>query len=148
MKSCKKCKAFSLALPRITTAILFLFAGLSKLFVMTPVVFATGMITPNFGFTGGFALVVAWLVILGEIVGGLSLLVGKMIPAKLYRTFIRVLMLILLGAIIFVHGRNGDVMGVLKNLVILSVLISLCHTKPICPMGLTGHKCDGDTCEL
>ena len=148
MKNCKKCKAFVMALPRITAGLLFLVAGISKIATMGVAGFAAGAIVPNFGITGGLALFVAWLVIIGEIAGGAALLAGKLIPTKIYKGLISVLIVIMLGAILMVHLRHGDIIGALMGLVILAVLKSVCMTAPICPMGITGKKCDSGTCEM
>lgn len=147
---CKgKCmkKSIAMALPRIVVGILFTVSGFSKLFMIGAAGFATMAITPVFGITGILALVVAWLVIIGEILGGLVLLAGKFIPTKIYQMLISVLIVIMLGATIFIYGRAGDIMGVLTHLVIISVLFNISMTSPVCPIGITGKKCSECKCE-
>ena len=134
------CKNVIHAAPRILVGLLFLVAGIMKLTIMTPEAFS-GMIEANFamvGLTGSLALIAAWLVTLGEIVGGAIVLAGKMVPTKIYKIAIRVLIFITTAAVIFVQW--GDVNSVFKDLIIIAVLFQICHSKAVCPIGLTGDK--------
>lgn len=145
-KICKKKKDIALMLPRLAMGVLFLVAGCSKLFMIGAPAFALGVITPGFGINGIFALILAWFVILVEIIGGVALLIGKFIPSLLYKLLIALLMVILLVATIFVHIKMGDMMGSLSNLVLMTLLIQLSFVGPVCPFGITGLQDTTHTC--
>jgi uncharacterized membrane protein YphA (DoxX/SURF4 family) len=86
------------------------------------------------------------LVIIGEIGGGAVVVLGKLVPEKLYKFSVRILILITLATAIFVHiaGISGNVMteinATFKDLIIVAVLVQICHSKITCPFGITGEK--------
>ena len=142
-------------LPGIAVGILFVYAGLSKLFLMTSAGFAENMIMPIFGTSMGLALVFAWLLIIVEVLGGVALLMRCKFPKMAYKWLVWGLIIIMVVAMLFVHLAGQDFMSLLKDLVITTVLISMlpkCGTKK-CHSGTCneggaceGKKCDGGKC--
>lgn len=130
-----------LSLPAMAVGILFLVAGLMKLFFMTPAGFSR-MLQQALGFGPQLAMIAAWLVSIIETLGGIAILIRKCLPcSKIYKVFFGALIVIIIVAIIFINlgSRPVDIMGLLNNLVILSVLVSLfgccnraCSTSGTC----------------
>ncbi|MCA9352733.1 DoxX family protein [Patescibacteria group bacterium] len=147
----KKYKHYKLT--KMLTGILFLFTGLSKLFTMTPSGFAENMLVPVFGIGMGFALFLAWVVIVFEVLGGVALVSGCKFPKKFYTWLVWGLVVIMLVAVLFVHAPNKDFLNLLKDLIIASVLVSAvkgCCKKKYCTdgscKGCKGGKCEGGKC--
>jgi uncharacterized membrane protein YphA (DoxX/SURF4 family) len=139
----KKCKCKNLS--GIVVGILFLFSGLMKLFVMTPTGFAENMLVPVLGVGAGLALLLSWLIVIVETLGGIALLLKCKVPSKIFKTLMIGLAIILVVAIIFVHLMGQDFMGALKDLVILSVIIPMvCHCSKGCHC--SSKKCDKGVC--
>ena len=136
----KKCTKKSYA--KIAVGILFLVAGIMKLFVMGPGAFA-GMLSGLLGLSSGLALVAAWLVALVELVGGAAILAACKFPCKkTYKILVSLLIAIIVVAILSVDifGANFDAMSLLKHLVILGVLIDICPCLKAC----AGGKCHSE----
>lgn len=81
---------------RVTTGALFLFHGLTKLFVFTPA--GTAGYFESIGLPGALG----WLTMLAEIAGGIALILGIKV-----RLVSLALVPVLLGAAIFGHGGFG-----------------------------------------
>ena len=142
MKMCKKTMISKL--PYISLGLLFVFAGIMKLFIISPAAFA-GMIEMYFGMiglVGGVAVFVAWVIALAELLGGVCLLFWKFIPRMISKTLIIILALVMFGAIVFVHIRGGDLMSALKDLVLFTLLVSIVKTHG-CAMKTSEKECHG-----
>jgi hypothetical protein len=87
MKMCKKTMVSKL--PYISLGLLFVFAGIMKLFIISPAAFA-GMIEMYFGMiglVGGVAVFVAWLIAIAELLGGVCLLFWKFCTTNDFKNF-------------------------------------------------------------
>jgi len=122
--------------PAIVVGILFTVSGLMKLFMMTPEGFAQNMLVPVLGVSAGLALILSWLIIIVEVLGGIALLTKCKCSHGLYKVLVAGLIIILSMAIIFAHLMGQDYMSALKDLVIIAVLIS------------SVSSCCGGTCEM
>jgi uncharacterized membrane protein YphA (DoxX/SURF4 family) len=147
MKMCKKTMVSKL--PYISLGLLFVFAGIMKLFIISPAAFA-GMIEMYFGMiglVGGVAVFVAWLIAIAELLGGVCLLFWKFVPRMISKTLIIILALVMFGAIVFVHVRGGDLMSALKDLVLFTLLVSVLKTH-CCGMTKAEKEscCTDETC--
>lgn len=141
-------------LPQMLLGILFVVAGFMKLFIMKPEMFA-GMIEMHFGMiglVGGFAVAAAWIIAIAELLGGLALLLCKFVPAILKKVLISILIVVMIGAIVFIHVKNGDLMSALKDLILLSILVAVCKQScgemKACDMKkCADKKCADGTCK-
>lgn len=143
---CKK--NMMVKLPQILLGLLFVVAGVVKLFVISPANFA-GMIEMSFGMiglAGGLALAAAWVVAIIEVLGGLALILSKLIPVKITKILISLLIIVMAAAIIFVHVRGGDLMSALKDLVLLSLLVAVCKSPCCLKKACSKKKCEKETC--
>lgn len=137
------------AAPRILIGLFFLIAGIMKLLIPGSEGFAD-MVNGSFGISGSFGLLLAWLVVIAKIGGGAVLMAGKMVPTKLYKFSIRILVIISVTAAVFVHlipaiSLDGEafitqINSMFKALIIAAVLVHICHSKTVCPMEITGEK--------
>jgi putative oxidoreductase len=92
----QKTAPYAALILRITMGIMFLAHGFMKLLVFTPA--GTAQFFESIGLPGWFGEIV----MVGEIVGGVALVVG------FYARYVALLFIPdLLGAIFFVHGANG-----------------------------------------
>ena len=135
-------------LPVVLTGILFLFAGVSKLFMMTPSGFAENMVMPVFGVGMGLALLLSWLVIIFDVLGGIALLAGCKFPKMAFKWLVWGLVIIMIASVLFVHAKNADFMSMLKDLIIASILVGVLPKKH-CSEGMCKteeKKCDGGKC--
>lgn len=136
---------------RIGLGLLFLLPGIDK-FRMGAEGFS-GMLEMMLGMTGGMAVTAAWLVILFEILGGLALILGKMVPKNVYRVSVLGLLVISVVALLGVHlptamGEWGGMNTVMLMFQLLATLglVGLWYTKPMCPCGMTG--CTDGQCKM
>ncbi len=146
----KKCT--NMPLPVMAVGLLFAVAGLLKLFIMTPAGFA-GMLEMALGFGSGLALFSAWLVAIFETLGGLAILFSKKLKCKkTYKALVSILILIMVVAIVSVDllGESFDIIGLLKNLVVLAVLVklALCCKMGRCGAGDDKYKTEDSTSKL
>ena len=138
-----------MALPRILIGLFFLIAGIMKLTIPGLEGFS-GFLGGAFGIEGTFAMIISALVILAEVGGGIVLILGRVVPLKLYKFSALILAIVAFASAIIVHGVAGiwpstpEMMGsvntMFKDLIIVSVLLGLAYTKPVCPMSATGDK--------
>lgn len=106
---------------RVGLAVVFMFHGGQKLFGWFGGHGLSGLIE-NYG------LIVGWLVGIGEFFGGLGLLVGL-----LSRFSAASLILIMGGAIAFVHGKNGFASsdgGIEYNFVLITMAVAILVAGP------------------
>jgi putative oxidoreductase len=65
----------------------------------------------NFVQMSGLPVIVAWAVGLGEIAAGIALIVGKFTDERLTRLGGLLVVVIMIGAIVLVHAKNGWMVG-------------------------------------
>jgi len=136
--------ALALLLVRIGVALLFIIPGIMKL--LDPDMFM-GMLNLIFGWTGTMLVLMAWVVVLFEVVGGFFILLGKLVPHVVYKVSVLGIFIISLIALLSVHIPSGDIMGVVFQLFATLAVAGLWFTYPLCPLGITGSK-DGEVCKL
>lgn len=129
--------ALALFLVRMGVALLFIIPGIMKF--LDPDLFM-GMLNLLFGWTGIMLVVMAWLVVIFEVVGGLAILLGKLIPRIVYKVSVLGIFIISLTALLSVHVPSGDVMGMVFQLFATLAVAALWFTHPMCPAGVTGQK--------
>ncbi|MCF7812565.1 DoxX family protein [Candidatus Gracilibacteria bacterium] len=152
-KSCCCCHnpALALFLVRIGVGLLFLLPGIDKW--LGGVENFAGMLEGMVGLTGTAGLVAAWLVVLFEVLGGLFILLGKIVPKPLYKISVLGLFVISVVALLGVHLPAATDQWAGTNIVQLFFqvlatlgLVALWVTYPLCPLGITGcksaEKCD------
>lgn len=61
----------------------------------------------NFVQMSGLPVIIGWLVGLGEVGGGLALIVGAFTDERLTRLGGLIVIIIMIGAIVLVHAKNG-----------------------------------------
>ncbi len=140
----KKCSKRSFAV--VAVGLLFLVAGIMKLFVMGPSGFAAGLQT-MLGLGSGLALVAAWVVTLVELIGGAAILLGCKFPcAKTYKVFVSLLIAVMVVVIVGVDLLGEfNPMDALKHLVILGVLVDICSRMKKC--GANTCKTEKESCD-
>ena len=136
---CSDKPVLALALTRIGVGLFFALFGAMKLFVMGPDAFMNGMIIKAVGLSGTAAVIATWAVILTELVGGIFVLLGKLVPRMLYYFSLLGFAIITVVGYITVYG--GDQKQLLWHGMLLFILVGLMMAAPRCPMGLTGKSC-------
>jgi uncharacterized membrane protein YphA (DoxX/SURF4 family) len=91
------------------------------------------------GVTGTVALIVAWLVIVFEVLGSVFILAGPFIPKSIYKISLLGILVISIVALVEVHIPSGDMMKIIFQSFATLVVASLSMTKPICC--LKGGSC-------
>ncbi|MCB9809560.1 DoxX family protein [Candidatus Peribacteria bacterium] len=129
---------------RVGVFVLFFFPGLQK--IQDPSSFIP-MIEAGFGLSGTVAVIVAWLVILAEVFGGLAILLGKLVPRSLYKFSVFGLLLVSLGILYLQTADPAMMMMWSTTLLIILVLVGLLFSAPLCSMGITGYKCTQSACK-
>ncbi len=132
----------ALLLVRIGVGLLFFVSGIMKLMNLEMFM---GMLNVLFGWTGNMLVVMAWVVVLFEVIGGLCILLGKLVPRALYKISLLGIFVISLVALLSVQVPSGDVTGILFQVFATFAIVALWFSRPMCPMGFTGYK-EGDSC--
>ncbi len=122
--------AIAQSLVRLGIGGLFLVPGIMKL--MDPAIFQ-GMLGVLFGWTGLLLTIVFWVVVAFEILGGLFVLIGPLVPKWLYKLSLLGLLIISIVALIFVNIASGDLMGILFQSFATLMIVALMITQPLCP---------------
>lgn len=136
MKSHCNNPVLGLMLPRIGVGLFFLVFGLMKIMDPSSV---EGMIGNLFGFSGILQTLTAWVLILAELVGGLFIILGSKVPLKLYKLSIMALIIVTIVGFITAHaGADDMIKQLLWHVMLLLVMLGLLHSRPMCPMGITG----------
>jgi len=135
--------ALALWLIRMGVGILFIVPGIMKL--LNPEMFM-GMLNVLYGWTGSILVIMAWVVVLFEVVGGLCILLGKLVPRAIYKLSLLGIFVISLVALLSVHVPSGDITGMLFQVFATLAIIALWVTYPMCPLGFSGCK-DVDSCK-
>ncbi len=141
--SCMSRPDVALGLVRLAVGLLFLIPGIMKF--NSPEMFQ-GMLGDMFGLTGGALMLAFWLVVLFEALGGLFVILGKLIPWQLYKVSLFGQLIILLVALFAVHIPGEMPMRepvILFHILGVASLVGLLVTPPMCPCGMTGCT----TCE-
>ncbi len=140
-ESCSLCRchnpSLSLFLVRMGVGFLFLIPGILKF--QEPVTFMT-MLHVHFGWTDSTLVLATWFVVMFEIVGGLVLLLGKLVPRFVYKLAILGISVIALVALFKVHIPSGEIVGILFMSLATLCVLALWFSAPMCPMGITGYK--------
>ena len=137
MSACCNNPGLGLALVRIGVAVLFLIPGIMKF--QDPNMFRQ-MLFDAFGFQNTMNDVAVWVVIIFEALGGLMILLGKLIPKMIYKIAVLGIVIISLVALFGVHVPMGNTMGILNQIMATMAALALLVTKPMCPCGMTGCK--------
>ncbi len=151
MKSCHTCTdnpVLALFLVRLGVGLFFLLFGAMKLFIMGPVA-VSQMMVHLFGFQLGLANIAAWLVILTELVGGILVILGKLIPRILYKFSLLGFSIITVVGFISAHMGTEDMMKqLLWHGMLLLAIFGLFVARPKSPCGICGDKtCLSEKCE-
>lgn len=140
-KCCGDNPVMALGLARIGVGLFFTLFGAMKLFMMGPDAIVT-MMSNLFGVTGAIALVMAWVVIITELAGGIAVLLGKLVPKSIYRLSLLGFAVITVVGFIAAHTGQADTpKQLLWHGMLLFVILGLMAAAPRCPMGITGKSC-------
>ena len=135
--------ACGLGLTRIGVGLFFALFGAMKLFAMGPSAFQAEIIEGGVGLSGFAALAATWLVIAFELVGGIIILLGKIVkPQIAYRVSLLGLTVITVVSFLTVH--SPDAMQFLWHGMLFLVLLGLIYSPPMCPCGITGCKSENE----
>lgn len=144
-KSCCStgCTGTALGLVRIGVGVFFTAFGMMKLIMMGPDMVA-GMMGKLFGVDASLALIMAWVVIISELFGGILVLLGKLVPKILYQLSLLSFLVITIVGFVSAHwlssGIGFDAKQLLWHFQLLLMITALLASSPKCPMGLTGDK--------
>ncbi len=138
-KNCCENPALGLGILRLGVVILFLVPGIIKL--MNPGIILN-MIQNVVGIPGILGVIMAWLVIITEVGGGIAVLLGKIVPKLIYKISLVGFFVILLVAMATIHipAIKANPMGVLSHILMLCSVLCLMFTRPMCPSGICGDK--------
>lgn len=141
--SCPLCNTFhkpewGFWMLRVAVAVLFFFPGLNK--VLHPENFQ-GLLENIIPVSGISLLILFWGVVAFELLGGLVVLLGKILPSALYKITLLGQAIILLTALFMVTIPSGDMMGIYFHILGLASLFTLFLTRPMCPLGISGYAC-------
>lgn len=134
---CCENPALGMLLLRMAVAALFLLPGIMKMMDPSMII---GMIQNNVGIAGDLGVAFGWAVIMTEVLGGLFVLLGKLVPVILYNLSLLGFLVILVVAMVSIHIPGGDMMTILSHVLMIASVLALKFTRPMCPMGLTGEK--------
>ncbi len=137
----------ALFMVRMGVGIFFLGFGLIKLFVSGPEG-VTGMMAGLFGVSGAIAQLLAWIVIITELGGGLAVILGKLVPRIIYQLaiwgFVTINIVGFMSANWLKNESGFDIMQFLWHLMLLMVLVGLLLVGPKSPCGIIGDNTVGD----
>ncbi len=134
-----KCNASGLALVRLGVGVFFALFGLMKFMGALggdPMV--TNMVAGIFGATGVVLTVLVWGLILTELVGGIFVIMGNLVPKLFYQLSLIGFLIIDLVSMFTVH--SGDTKQLLWHGMLFLVVLGLLVSEPKCCCGITGDK--------
>ena len=130
--SCCSCSVQGLfpMLTRIVVAVIFIVAGYSKF--LSPEMFQE-MLASKLGLSGSVGMIAFWLVVCFEFLGGVFLLLGKLLPRWLYK--FALLGLVVIAVVALFVSPDWQYLAL-----ILATLVGLFFSSPKCLLGITGEK--------
>ncbi len=120
---------------RLIVGVLFVVMAYGKL--KNPEMFQ-GMLASKLSLSGTLGMIAYWLVVIFEGVGGLAVLLGKLVPRSVYRLALFGQLVIILVAYFSIHLPNGDKPWYF--LLLGASLLGLMFASPRCPFGITGYR--------
>lgn len=120
----------SLFMVRLGVGLLFFVPGTMKF--MHPHMFQA-MLEDLFNVTGGLMILLYWIVVLLEIVGGVLIVLGKLFPKVLYKISILGLLSISLVALFLVHIPAGETFSILFQSLATLCIAGLWFSDPMYP---------------
>jgi len=142
----KKCNSFTcccenpalgLGMLRLGVVLLFLGAGVLK--IMNPAIIQ-GLIQNQIGVTGTLGIVLAWIVTVTEVGGSILVFLGKLVPKILYKLSLLGFLIILVVVMLTIYIPRHDPMSILSHVLMITSVLCLLFTKPMCPQGIFGDK--------
>ena len=124
-------------LVRLGVALLFITTGVMK--VVDPEM-CRGMLAQSIGLSGVMIGISYWLVVVFEALGGLFVLLGKLIPRVLYKLSLLGQFVIIAVAIVTVVLPGGNTIMLLFNLLLVLNIVGLYFSFPNCCCGITGSN--------
>ncbi len=120
----------SLFVVRLGVGLLFFVPGVMKF--THPAMFEA-MLEDIFGVTGGFLILLYWLVVVFEIAGGLLIVLGKLFPKILYKIAILGLLVISVTALFLVQIPTVETFSILFQSLATLCLMGLWFSDPMYP---------------